>query len=160
MVLVAIMESYVPDIDSQKIADGLRFEELEIGMQATCDEKVTKIMSAFFEALSHDSNPLHSNSEYAKNTIFGEPIAHGVLILGFISAAIGTVFPGPGWAITGMDKVRFRAPVKFGDTVRTQVIVREKLTHERVRLDIKCFVGDTAVIKGEAVVFDSRNHQN
>ena len=35
-----------------------------------------------FAKLSKDGNPLHTDVEFAKNTMFGRPIVHGVLVLG------------------------------------------------------------------------------
>jgi len=49
--------------------------------------------------------------------------------------------------------LRFRAPVRIGDTVHAKVIVREVIAEKcRVILDTVCTVGDKVVIDGEAMV--------
>ncbi len=69
-----------------------------------------------YATLSGDFNPLHVNPDYAMNTPFGGTIAHGMLLLGLISALITTV-AGTSWITHGRLRVRFRAPAYSGQSV-------------------------------------------
>ena len=70
---------------------------------------------AYSEA-SGDYNPIHIDEHFAATTPFGKTIAHGMLILSFVSEMMSTNF-GEIWLHTGTIKVRFKAPVYVGDTV-------------------------------------------
>jgi acyl dehydratase len=75
--------------------------------------------------MTGDWYPLHTDAEYAKKTPFGERIAHGMLVISF---AIG-LMPLYEMAIVafyGMDKVRFTAPTKIGDTIHVELEVTDK----------------------------------
>jgi 3-hydroxybutyryl-CoA dehydratase len=99
-----------------------------------------------------DTNPLHLDAEFAKNSLFGQRIAHGMLSAGLISAVLGTRLPGPG-AIYLRQELRFTAPVTIGQTVKATVEVMElDPTKKRVTLYTTCTVGDTTVVEGEATV--------
>jgi 3-hydroxybutyryl-CoA dehydratase len=63
-----------------------------------------------------DGNPLHTDEEFAKGTQFGGTIAHGLLVLAYLSEMLTSAF-GEAWAGGGRMKVRFRAPARPGDTV-------------------------------------------
>jgi 3-hydroxybutyryl-CoA dehydratase len=83
--------------------------------------------------------------------MFKSRIAHGMLSVGFISAVIGTKLPGPG-CIYVSQNLRFKAPVRIGDTVMAKVEVTElNVEKKRVTLKTVCTIGDTVVIDGEAV---------
>ena len=73
--------------------------------------------------MSGDNNAIHTNEEFAATTIFKGRIAHGMLSASVISAAIANKLPGPG-AIYMSQNLRFRAPVRAGDTVRATVTVK------------------------------------
>ena len=97
-------------------------------------------------------NPLHFDDEFAATTVFGAPIAHGILSAGFISAVIGTRLPGPG-TIYLSQQLKFRSPVRIGDTVTAHVTVADvDRDRRRVRLDTACLVGGEVVLEGEALV--------
>lgn len=137
---------------------GYCFEELTLGMQATISRTMTDTDLRNFSGVSGDTNPMHLNEEFAKQTPFGGCIVHGMLTASLISAVIGTQLPGPG-CIYMSQSLRFTAPVRVGDTVYAVVTVKE-LTPEkhRVLLDTKCYVRDTVVIEGEALIkVPSRN---
>jgi 3-hydroxybutyryl-CoA dehydratase len=69
-----------------------------------------------------------------------------------ISAAIAGRLPGPGTVYLGQS-LRFKAPVRPGDTVHATVTVKEMLTEKRrVSLTTVCTVGGKVVIDGEALV--------
>ena len=72
------------------------FEELTVGQTAQMARTLTREDIAVFAAASLDTNPAHLDDEYAKNTLFGEVIVHGMWSAGLISAAIGTKLPGVG----------------------------------------------------------------
>lgn len=78
-----------------------------------------------FAGITGDLSPVHVDVEYMKrNSPFGERIAHGVLLLGFTSAA-STIAADRlqrehGWksmVSLGYDGVRFVKPVRIGDTI-------------------------------------------
>jgi 3-hydroxybutyryl-CoA dehydratase len=69
-----------------------------------------------------------------------------------ISAAIANKLPGPG-SIYLSQSLRFRAPVRAGDTVHAIVAVTELLSERsRVLLSTECTVRGVVVISGEALV--------
>ena len=140
-----------PLVDVNEL-DGYAFEDLRVGMTALYSKTVTESDINLFCAISGDTNPLHLDHEYARTTMFGGPIAHGMLSASFISTVIGTKLPGPGCVYVSQN-CRFRAPVRAGDTVRARVTVTG-LIPERRRVGLKtvCTVGDTVVVDGEAVV--------
>ncbi len=140
--------------------DGYAFEDLRVGMTALYSKTVTESDINLFCAISGDTNPLHLDYEYAKTTMFGGPIAHGMLSVSFISTVIGTKLPGPGCVYVSQN-CRFKAPVRAGDTVRARVTVTELLPERRrVVLKTVCTVGDTVVVDGDAVVMLPERRRN
>ncbi len=131
---------------------GLYFEDLEPGMTDVYGKTITDADIVMFAGISGDTNPVHLNSEFAGGTVFEGRVAHGMLIASFISTVIGTKLPGPG-CIYVSQNLRFKAPVKTGDTVLTRVTV-EKLIAERkfAELSTVCTVDGRPVIEGEATV--------
>lgn len=131
---------------------GHYLEDLSVGQTASIARTVTETDIVLFSGVSGDTNPVHLNAEYAATTPFKERIAHGMLSAGFISAVLGTKLPGPGTVYLGQS-LKFRAPVKIGDTVTAVVTIKE-ITPEkrRVVLETVCLVAGKPVIEGEATV--------
>jgi 3-hydroxybutyryl-CoA dehydratase len=127
-------------------------EDLEIGMRRYLQKQVTDRDIELFAEVSTDRNPVHLDDAYAQDTIFEGRIAHGMLTAGLISAVIGEQLPGHGTVYLGQT-LKFMAPVRPGDTVLAEVTVTA-IDHakRRVTLETRCAVGDTTVLKGEAVV--------
>jgi len=65
---------------------------------------------------SGDHNPIHIDEEYARTTPFAGTIAHGMLVLAYLSEMMAAAF-GDDWLAGGRLKVRFRAPARPGDTL-------------------------------------------
>ncbi len=74
-----------------------------------------EVIDRYAEA-SGDFNPIHVNPEYARRTPFGGTIAHGMLVLAYVSRAMAAAF-GRRWWEGGRLKVRFKAPACSGDTL-------------------------------------------
>ncbi len=127
-------------------------EDIEIGMFRYLRKEVTDKDIEMFAEVSTDRNPVHLDDDYALDTIFEGRIAHGMLTAGLISAVIGEQLPGHG-TIYMKQSLTFMAPVRPGDVVYAEVKVID-INHakRRVTLDCHCAVGDTVVLRGEAVV--------
>jgi 3-hydroxybutyryl-CoA dehydratase len=102
------------------------FDDLEVGDSfITKGRTITEADLVNFAALTWDTYPLHVDADWAANTIFGERIAHGMLVLSY-AAGLVPMQPGPIVAFYGMEKVRFFAPTKIGDTIRVNVELTDK----------------------------------
>jgi len=129
---------------------GHYLEDMSVGMTAVYTRTVTEADIVLFCGISGDTNPVHLDHEFAKNTIFKGRIAHGMLTASFISTVLGTKLPGPG-CIYVSQNLRFRAPVHIGQTVTARVTVRKVDTvRGRVTVETVCYVDDLLVIDGEA----------
>ena len=127
-------------------------EEIEPGQTASWKRTVTDDDIRRFAALSGDDNPVHLDEAFAARTRFKGRIAHGMLAASFISTVVGTKLPGYG-CIYISQNLRFRAPVRIGDTVETTATVAEvDREKKRVRMETVCKVGDTVVVDGEATL--------
>ncbi|HJW03847.1 MAG TPA: MaoC family dehydratase [Azospira sp.] len=132
--------------------NGYDIEDLQPGMSASIAKTVTDADIVLFAGISTDTNAVHLNEEFAKTTMFGGRIAHGMLSAGLISAVLGTRLPGPGCIYLGQT-LKFKAPVHPGDTVTATVTVREVVVEKkRVILDTVCTVAGKPVIEGEATI--------
>lgn len=127
-------------------------EDIEIGMLRTRQKQITDRDIALFAEVSTDHNPVHLNDNYARETIFEGRVAHGMLTASLISAVIGEQLPGHGTVYLSQS-LRFMAPVRPGDLLeaRVKVIVIDH-AKRRVTLETLCVVGNTVVLKGEALV--------
>lgn len=125
-----------------------------VGTKADMARTITETDVVLFAGISGDTNPVHLNEEYAKTTRFEGRIAHGMLTAGLISAVLGTKLPGPG-AIYMSQQLKFRAPVRIGDTITATVEVAEVIAEKkRVRLTTTCTNAEgTVVLDGEALMF-------
>ena len=132
--------------------NGYDIEDMAIGMSAETTKTITDADIVLFAGVSTDFNAMHMDEEYARTTPFDGRIAHGMLSASLLSAVLGNQLPGPG-VVYLSQSLRFRAPVRIGDTVHARVTVKEVLTEKcRVVLDTVCTVLDKVVIDGEAMV--------
>lgn len=127
-------------------------EDLEIGTSRRLAKVITDADIQTFAEVSLDRNPVHLDESYALATPFKGRIAHGMMTASLISAVIGEQLPGHGTIYLGQS-LSFKRPVRPGDKVTAVVTVtaidRER---KRVTLETDCLVGDTVVLKGEALV--------
>jgi acyl dehydratase len=93
------------------------FEDLKIGHTwASASRTITETDIVQFAGLSGDFNPLHVDEEFAKSSLFGKRIAHGLLGL---SIASGLQTSEPSWLVMAFMGVewKFTKPIFIGDTI-------------------------------------------
>lgn len=111
------------------------FYDIEEGETRTTNARtITEADVANFAGVSGDFNHLHTDEERMADSMFGERIAHGMLVF---SVATGLVWQDRSpeekasvVAFYGIDRIRFRAPVYIGDTVHVELEVLEKREQE------------------------------
>ena len=113
---------------------GLYFEEFEVGQRlVTRGRTITDSDLVQFAGLTGDFNPMHTDAEYMKGSMFGQRIAHGLLSLSY---AMGQayqlgVLERTVLAFREID-MKFSAPVYIGDTIRAELTVLEKTEARRL----------------------------
>ena len=131
---------------------GYYFEDLEEGMEDAFAKTVTDADVITFAGISGDTNPTHLNHEFASETMFEGPVAHGMLTASFISTVIGTKLPGPG-CIYVSQNLRFMAPVKVGDTVTATCTISRLIPEKHmIEMETICSVGGKTVLDGQATI--------
>ena len=141
------------DDDDLRILRNRTFDELNVGDSACIERTLTQEDIQLFAVLSGDLNPQHIDPAFAASTRFHGVIAHGMWGGALISAVLGTRLPGPGTIYLGQT-LKFKAPVRIGDTVRATVTVREVFASKRrCVLDAVCTVNGKTVIEGESTMY-------
>lgn len=77
-----------------------------------------------FSSLTGDWHPQHADQPWAESSAFGERIAHGMLVLSYSVGLIG-FDPERVIALRGLDTVRFKRPVRIGDTISVEAVIRD-----------------------------------
>jgi acyl dehydratase len=110
----------------------LYFDDLEVGQEWTSGGRtITESDIVNFAGFSGDFNPIHIDHEFAKQTPFRRPIAHGFAVF---SVASGLGVMTPPVRTIALLRVRywdFRLPVFAGDTIRCVTRVVEKTPRGR-----------------------------
>jgi len=125
--------------------------QFEVGESASLTRRITTEDIQAFARISGDENPVHLDEKYARDTYFQGCIAHGMLVAGLISAVLGNKLPGPGSIYLGQE-IRFKAPVRPGDTVTARVEITS-WDPEKGRVNLQTEVTnqeDVTVITGSA----------
>jgi len=127
-------------------------KSFEVGQSASFSKTITEQDLFGFADLSGDFNPVHVVESYAKSTMFGQRIAHGMLTASLISAVLGMQLPGPG-SIYLSQSVRFLRPVHIGDTLTATVEVTDWNTDRGILTLTNKITNQngTTVLTGESV---------
>ena len=140
------------ELENFKKLHGFFIEDLRLNQTEEIEKKITEKDIDDFAKLTGDNNPEHTNSDFAKKTIFKQKVAHGFLSASLISMLIATKLPGPG-SIYLSQNLKFLAPVFIDDLVRVKVTVEEiDQEKKKVKLQTECFKNEKKIISGEAVV--------
>jgi len=133
-----------------------QLSELSEGMNLPEVKKaVTQQNINLYAEASQDFNPIHIDEAFAKETALGGTIAHGMLILAYISQMMTDTF-GRNWLSGGKLNVRFKTSARPGDTITASGKIA-RLDKGRGRILVNCAVlcsnqKGEAVIAGEAKV--------
>ena len=108
------------------------------------DEDVKK-----FAEVTGDFNPLHLDEEFAKTTMFGGRIAHGMIGAGIISGGLAMYLPGTGTTYLGQE-LSFKNPVRIGETIHVELEIMELIPKKK--FDIAKIRTTCINSKGEIVI--------
>jgi 3-hydroxybutyryl-CoA dehydratase len=94
-------------------------DDVPIGIRTVVSKTVSESDVYLFAGITGDLDPNHVDEEYCKGTTLGHRVAHGALVVGYMSAASTRIledFARP-MVSMGYDRIRFIKPVFFGDTL-------------------------------------------
>lgn len=120
--------------------DGSTIEDVPIGLTATFTKTVAESDVYMFAGITGDLDRNHVDEEYCHANGFAGRIAHGALIVGFMSTTSTLVLQGfrsPALSL-GYDRVRFTKPVFIGDTITVEYkIVAKDIPKSRTIAEIR-----------------------
>lgn len=127
---------------------------LEVGDQVRFSKTVGESDVYLFAGITGDLAPNHVDEEFMRRTSFGRRIAHGALLIGFMSTASTMMVERHGGLASdetpvslGYDRIRFTAPVFLGDTITVTYRVAEiDPVRRRARSAIEVTNQDGAVV--------------
>lgn len=112
----------------------LYYDDVQVGQEwESLGRTMTEADIVNFAGLSGDFNPIHVDHDFAKQTPFRMPIAHGLLVLSMASGLGLHHPPMRTLAFVTIREWHFRFPVFIGDTLRVRVKVLEKELRSRGR---------------------------
>jgi acyl dehydratase len=118
----------------------LYYEDLNVGDEhLSTGRTVTETDVISFAGLSGDFNNMHIDEEFAKKTVFGTRVAHGLCVLSIASGLWFTMPRLATVAFMGLEDWRFSGAVKFGDTIRITRKLDEKKEHKRPNMGFLTF---------------------
>lgn len=133
------------------VTDSIR--TFPVGKVVTFSKTVSESDVYLFAGITGDFDPIHVDEAYASQTEFGGRIAHGALILGYMSTASTLIHQGFGRPLVslGYDRIRIVKAVLIGDTIT----VTYKITS--VDIEKSRTIADVTVTnqRGELVVVAS-----
>lgn len=106
-----------------------KLEDIYLGMIEEFKVKITKQMQDDFRKNTGDINPMHTDTEFAKQKGFDDILVFGMLTASFFSTLVGVYLPGKNCLFQECKDIRFHSPV---------------------------FIGDELIVKGEVIEIDDR----
>lgn len=126
----------------------------EVGQTARRSRAVTGRDIELFTEISGDRNPIHYDEDRAAATRFGGIVVQGGVTSAILNAVVAEDLPGPGTVFL-QTTWRFVAPVRPGDTITGEVVVRSVRTDKPItELDTRVILSDgSVVLEGTAVCY-------
>ncbi len=132
---------------------------MRIGDKAFLEKVITEKEVCQFAEITGDLNPIHLDDEVARDSIFGERIAHGMLVASLLSAVIGMQMPGKGTIYLEQD-CKFLRPIKLNDTVKVVVEFEEIINRDKGIIKLNNMITNQRgemVISGYSIVKVSKS---
>jgi oxepin-CoA hydrolase / 3-oxo-5,6-dehydrosuberyl-CoA semialdehyde dehydrogenase len=108
------------------------FEDLQIGESLLTHRRtVGEADIVAFGGISGDYFYMHFDEIAAKDSPFGQRIAHGYFVLSAAAGLFVSPAPGPVLANYGLDTLRFVKPVAIGDTIRARLTAKRKIDRQK-----------------------------
>ena len=115
----------------------LYFDDVEVGQEWESQGRtITQTDIANFAGISGDFNPIHMDHEFAKTTLFRQPIAHGLLSLSLASGLGLHAPPMRTMAFLAIKEWHFKDPAFIGDTIRVKTKILTKTKRARGRFGV------------------------
>lgn len=115
-----------------------RIEDVAVGTSLIFRKTVSESDVYLYAGITGDFSPNHIDEEYMAKGGYGARVAHGTLLMGFMSTASARMRIGRTVSL-GYDKVRFLRAVHFGDTIETRyTIASVNLEKRRIAADVTC----------------------
>lgn len=104
------------------------FRALTIGRKVAVTKTIGESDVYLFAGITGDFSPNHVDEEFMRSTRYGRRIAHGALLIGYMSRASTEICTGLGGTIVsyGFDRIRFPAAAVIGDTVTVAYEIVER----------------------------------
>jgi acyl dehydratase len=129
----------------------LYYEDLSVGQTFTSSARtVTETDLLHFAMLSGDWNPIHTDKEFARQTLYRQPVVHGLLGITILTGLMDRMdlFHGSAIAMLGIRDWRFKNPIFVGDTIHfVMEITSKRLTS----------AGDRGIIDRVFTLLNQRN---
>jgi 3-hydroxybutyryl-CoA dehydratase len=125
---------------------------LEVGYVKEIDRVITSKEVIQFSEISGDHNPIHLDSEYAKNTIFKQRIVHGMHSVSFISGLLSGIFNDFD-SIYVSQSIKFIRPIYLDEVIKIKVILKKIIQSKSLYIfDTFCEVNGDIAVKGQAEI--------
>src|SRR5436190_6951920 len=108
---------------------GKYFEDLNVGDRFVHDQRrtITEMDNVLFCSLTMNTQPLHIDAEFAKQTQFGQRVVNGIFVLGLVvGLSVSGLSEGTIVANLAFDRVLQPMPVFHGDTISCETEILEK----------------------------------
>jgi 3-hydroxybutyryl-CoA dehydratase len=116
-----------------------RFEDLSVGQSESFTYSVTEEKMNMFCELSGDTNPLHTESEFACEHGFDGRVVYGMLTASLISTFGGVYLPGK-YCIIQQVETKFLSPVYIGDELTVKGTVSslyESVRRAQIKIEMR-----------------------
>jgi len=115
-----------------------KFADIYIGLEQAFNQKITADMMDHFLEISGDNNPLHTDSNYAKEKGFHDRVVYGLLSSSFYSTLVGVYLPGAYCILQGID-IQFSKPVFINDNLK--IVGKVSYINDAYKqIEIKAFI--------------------
>lgn len=119
--------------------------QFKVGDIVTITRVITESDIQKFAEISGDTNPIHCDPEYVKQTHsnFKGCVVHGAFLNSLVSSVIGTRLPGPGTVVVKQE-LNFPAPCYVGEEV--EVVVKLTSARKILTVDFVCRRNKSGVV--------------